>query len=164
MSGLIYQKNAELILGLRQAYASCEYQARKCSSGCPLAPYFPPDQEIARNLIIWCRKESRNSWRTSKARTNTFFNIINLPGKYRRKVSCSWACFICQLHYQIRQAEKELHSHTTSGYTSGPCQVSLKSWEEIFLLVSKVDGKSWEETLRDRTQCTNKAYCPGRDN
>ncbi|KAJ6688062.1 LOB DOMAIN-CONTAINING PROTEIN 27-RELATED [Salix koriyanagi] len=30
--------------GTSQACASCKYQRRKCSSECPLAPYFPPDQ------------------------------------------------------------------------------------------------------------------------
>ncbi|CAN6463057.1 unnamed protein product [Victoria cruziana] len=28
-----------------QACASCKYQRRKCNSDCPLAPYFPPDQQ-----------------------------------------------------------------------------------------------------------------------
>ncbi|RVW35523.1 LOB domain-containing protein 27 [Vitis vinifera] len=30
--------------GTSQACAACKYQRRKCSSECPLAPYFPPDQ------------------------------------------------------------------------------------------------------------------------
>lgn len=30
--------------GTSQACAACKYQRRRCSSECPLAPYFPPDQ------------------------------------------------------------------------------------------------------------------------
>ncbi|XP_050222985.1 LOB domain-containing protein 27 [Mercurialis annua] len=100
--------------GTSQACAACKYQRRKCSSDCPLAPYFPPDQpkmfQNAHKLfgvsnIIKILKKLDASQRGEAMRSIIYQSNI----RDRFPVHGCWG-IICQLHYQIRQAEEEIHA------------------------------------------------------
>ncbi|KAF2316005.1 hypothetical protein P3X46_023312 [Hevea brasiliensis] len=100
--------------GTSQACAACKYRRRKCSSKCPLAPYFLPDQPklfqnahklfgVSNILKILKNLEPRQK---EEAMRSIIYQS-NIRDKF--PVHGCWG-IICQLHYQIRQAEEELHA------------------------------------------------------
>ncbi|KDP31190.1 hypothetical protein JCGZ_11566 [Jatropha curcas] len=100
--------------GTSQACAACKYQRRKCSSECPLAPYFPPDQpkmfQNAHKLfgvsnILKIIKDLDAPQKAEAMRSIIYQANI----RDRFPVHGCWG-IICQLHFQIRQAEEELHA------------------------------------------------------
>ncbi|XP_059643368.1 LOB domain-containing protein 27-like [Cornus florida] len=103
--------------GTSQACAACKYQRRKCTSDCPLAPYFPPDQpkmfQNAHRLfgvsnILKILKHIDPSQKLEAMRSI----ICQANIRDRFPVHGCWG-IICQLHYQIRQTEEELQAvHT----------------------------------------------------
>ncbi|CAK7322899.1 unnamed protein product [Dovyalis caffra] len=100
--------------GTSQACASCKYQRRKCSSECPLAPYFPPDQpKMFQNAhkLFGVRKilkilENLDSSQQEEAMRSIIYQA-NIRDRF--PVHGCWG-IICQLHFQIRQVEEELHA------------------------------------------------------
>ncbi|KAJ4836509.1 hypothetical protein Tsubulata_036211 [Turnera subulata] len=100
--------------GTSQACASCKYQRRKCTSECPLAPYFPPDQpkmfQNAHKLFgvskILKLLENLDPLQKEAAMRSI---ICQANIRDRFPVHGCWG-MICQLHYQIRQTEEELHA------------------------------------------------------
>ena len=100
--------------GTSQACASCKYQRRKCSSECPLAPYFPPDQpKMFQNAhkLFGVRKilkilENLESHQQEEAMRSIIYQA-NIRDRF--PVHGCWG-IICKLHFQIRQVEEELHA------------------------------------------------------
>lgn len=100
--------------GTSQACAACKFQRRRCHSECPLAPYFPPDQpkmfQNAHKLfgvsnILKILKNLDADQKTEAMRS--IIHQANIRDKY--PVHGCWGV-ICQLRYQIWQAEEELHA------------------------------------------------------
>ncbi|EEF52104.1 LOB domain-containing protein 27 [Ricinus communis] len=100
--------------GTSQACASCKYQRRKCSTECPLAPYFPPDQpkmfQNAHKLFgvrnITKMLETLDAPQKQEAMRSIIYQA-NIRERF--PVHGCWG-IICQLHYQIRQTEEEIHA------------------------------------------------------
>ncbi|KAF9667783.1 hypothetical protein SADUNF_Sadunf15G0059400 [Salix dunnii] len=100
--------------GTSQACASCKYQRRKCSSECPLAPYFPPDQpKMFQNAhkLFGVRKilkilENLDSHQQEEAMRSIIYQA-NIRDRF--PVHGCWG-IICKLQFQIRQVEEELHA------------------------------------------------------
>ncbi|KAH8487069.1 hypothetical protein Peur_069568 [Populus x canadensis] len=100
--------------GTSQACASCKYQRRKCSSECPLAPYFPPDQpRLFQNThkLFGVRKilkilENLDPRQHEEAMRSIIYQA-NIRDRF--PVHGCWG-IICKLHFQIRQAEEELRA------------------------------------------------------
>lgn len=106
--------NMTLKGGTSQACAACKYRRRKCSSECPLAPYFLPDQpkmfQNAHKLfgVSNILKILKNLDAPQKAEAmRSIIYQSNIRDRF--PVHGCWG-IICQLHYQIRQAEEELHA------------------------------------------------------
>ncbi|KAJ4712190.1 putative LOB domain-containing protein [Melia azedarach] len=100
--------------GTSQACAACKYQRRRCSAECPLAPYFPPDQpkmfQNAHKLFGVSNILKILKILDSEQKPEAMRSIIyqaNIRDKY--PVHGCWG-IICQLRYQIWQAEEELHA------------------------------------------------------
>ncbi|GMY15705.1 LOB domain-containing protein 27 [Fagus crenata] len=100
--------------GTSQACAACKYQRRKCSSDCPLALYFPPEQpkmfQNAHKLfgVSNILKIIKNLQPCQKAEAmRSIIYQSNIRDKF--PVYGCWG-YICQLQYQILQAEEELHA------------------------------------------------------
>ncbi|WCJ25393.1 LOB domain-containing protein 27 [Euphorbia peplus] len=98
--------------GTSQACAACKFQRRKCSSDCPLAPYFPPDQpKMFQNAhkLFGVRKivkiiEALDPPRKQEAMQSIIYQS-NIRDKF--PVHGCWG-IICQLTCQIKQAQEEL--------------------------------------------------------
>ncbi|KAK9995940.1 hypothetical protein SO802_020626 [Lithocarpus litseifolius] len=100
--------------GTSQACAACKYQRRKCSSECPLSLYFPPEQpkmfQNAHKLfgVSNILKILKNLQPCQKAEAmRSIIYQANIRDKF--PVYGCWG-IICQLQYQILQAEEELHA------------------------------------------------------
>ncbi|KAK9278773.1 hypothetical protein L1049_028351 [Liquidambar formosana] len=113
--------------GTSQACAACKYQRRKCSSECLLAPYFPPDQpEMFQNAhrlfgvsnILKILKQLDPSQKPVAMQSI----ICQANIRSRFPVHGCWGV-ICQLYYQMRQTEEELHAVRT--------QLALYKQQEI---------------------------------
>lgn len=100
--------------GTSQACAVCKYQRRRCSSDCLLAPFFPPDQpkmfQNAHKLfgvsnIVKIIKTLDSDEQKAEAMRSIIYQA-NI--RDRHPVHGCWG-LICQLRYQIWQAEEELH-------------------------------------------------------
>ncbi|XP_068641145.1 LOB domain-containing protein 27-like [Aristolochia californica] len=98
--------------GTSQACAACKYQRRKCSSDCPLAPYFPPDQpkqfQNAHKLfgvsnILKILKNLDPNQKVEAMRSIVF--QANIRDKFPVH-----GCYgiVHNLHNQVQQAEQEL--------------------------------------------------------
>ncbi|OAY30976.1 LOB domain-containing protein 27 [Manihot esculenta] len=100
--------------GTSQACAACKYQRRKCSSECPLAPYFPPDQpQLFQNAhkLFGVKKITKLLENLEASQREEAMRSVIYQANVRDRfpVHGCWG-IICQLHYQIRQAEEELHA------------------------------------------------------
>lgn len=103
--------------GTSQACAACKYQRRRCTSECPLAPYFPPhEQKMFQNAhklfgvsnILKILKKLDPSQKSDAMKSI----IYQANVRDENPVHGCWGK-ICQLKYQIWQAEEELHAvHT----------------------------------------------------
>ncbi|CAL5372471.1 unnamed protein product [Camellia sinensis] len=100
--------------GTSQACAACKYQRRKCSSECPLAPYFPPDQpkmfQNAHRLfgvsnILKILKQLDPSQK--REAMSSIIYQSNIRDKYPVHGCCG---VIHHLEYQICQGLEELHA------------------------------------------------------
>ncbi|GFZ17513.1 LOB domain-containing protein 22 [Actinidia rufa] len=99
--------------GTSQACAACKYQRRRCSSECPLAPYFPPDKpkmfQNAHKLFgvsnILKILKQLNTVQKMEAMRSIIYQA-NIRDKFPVH-GCCWV--IAQVQYQIQQAEEELY-------------------------------------------------------
>ncbi|GFZ03659.1 LOB domain-containing protein 27 [Actinidia rufa] len=100
--------------GTSQACAACKYQRRRCSSECPLAPYFPPDQpkmfQNAHKLFgvsnILKILKQLNTVQKMEAMRSIIYQA-NIRDRFPVH-GCCWV--MSQLQYQIQQAEEELYA------------------------------------------------------
>lgn len=100
-----------------QACAACKYQRRRCTSECPLAPYFPPhEQKMFQNAhklfgvsnILKILKKLEPAQKSDAMKSIIYQSNV-------RDESPVHGCLgkILQLKYQIWHAEEELHAvHT----------------------------------------------------
>ncbi|XP_057459713.1 LOB domain-containing protein 27-like [Actinidia eriantha] len=103
--------------GTSQACAACKYQRRRCSSECPLAPYFPPDQpkmfQNAHKLFgvsnILKILKQLNTVQKMEAMRSIIYQA-NIRDRFPVH-GCCWV--MSQLQYQIQQAEEELYAVLT---------------------------------------------------
>lgn len=99
--------------GTSQACAACKYQRRKCSSECPLAPYFPPDQPkmfADAHRLFGVSNILKILKQLDPTQKLTAMQSIIYQATIRERYPVSGCLgLICQLHYQIRQTEDELH-------------------------------------------------------
>uniref|UniRef100_A0A6N2KRY7 LOB domain-containing protein n=1 Tax=Salix viminalis TaxID=40686 RepID=A0A6N2KRY7_SALVM len=100
--------------GTSQACASCKYQRRKCSSECPLAPYFPPEQpKMFQNAhrLFGVRKILRILENLDSPQKEEAMRSIIYQANIRDRFPVHGCLgIICQLHFQIRQMEEELRA------------------------------------------------------
>ena len=100
--------------GTSQACAACKYQRRRCTSECPLAPYFPPDQPklfqnahklfgVSNILKILKKLEPEQ-------KATAMWSIMYQANERDRDPVHGCLGKICQLRYQIWHTEQELHS------------------------------------------------------
>ncbi|XP_052182288.1 LOB domain-containing protein 27-like [Diospyros lotus] len=100
--------------GTSQACAACKYQRRRCSSECPLAPYFPPDQpkmfQNAHRLfgVSNIRKILEHIDPSQKMEA---MRSIICQANIRERFPVHGCCYVIrQLEYLIHLAEEELHA------------------------------------------------------
>ncbi|KAJ6882111.1 hypothetical protein NC651_028658 [Populus alba x Populus x berolinensis] len=100
--------------GTSQACASCKYQRRKCSSECPLAPYFPSEQpKMFQNAhkLFGVRKILRILENLDYLQKEEAMRSIIYQANIRDRFPVHGCLgIICQLHFQIRQVEEELRA------------------------------------------------------
>lgn len=100
--------------GTSQACAACKYQRRRCTSECPLAPYFPPhEQKVFQNAhkLFGVSNILKILKKLDPAQKSDAMKSIIYQANVRDEnpVHGCWGK-ICQLKYQIWQAEEELHA------------------------------------------------------
>ncbi|KMT10414.1 hypothetical protein BVRB_5g115440 [Beta vulgaris subsp. vulgaris] len=100
--------------GNNQACAACKYQRRKCTSTCPLAPYFPPDQhKMFQNVhkLFGVKKIQKLLKLLHPSQHNEAMSSIIYQANIRER-SPVYGCVevIQHLRNQIRQCEEELYA------------------------------------------------------
>lgn len=103
-----------MTLKASQACAACKYQRRRCSSDCPLAPYFPADQprlfQNAHKLFGRSNILSIIKPLDAERRAEAMRSIIYEANIRDRYPVHGCLGVVCQLQYQIWQVEAELHA------------------------------------------------------
>lgn len=153
--------------GNSQACAACKYQRRKCSSECPLAPYFPPDQpkmfQNAHKLfgvsnILKILKQLDPTMRVQAVRS--IIDEANIRDQFPVH-GCRGV--IRQLHYQLRQAEEELHAvlqqleiyRQHNQLQVSPMPVNSPSYLQLGM------GSNSDPTVMDPLWNQHSLYCEG---
>ncbi|KAM7479966.1 hypothetical protein LguiA_028179 [Lonicera macranthoides] len=103
--------------GTSQACAACKYQRRKCTPDCALAPYFPPDQpKMFQNAhkLFGVSNILKILKQLDRPQKMIAMQSIIYQSNIRDRFPVHGCLgIICQLRYQIHQAEEELHAvHT----------------------------------------------------
>ncbi|GAY51879.1 LOB domain-containing protein 27 [Citrus sinensis] len=103
-----------MTLKASQACAACKYQRRRCSSDCPLAPYFPADQprlfQNAHKLFGRSNILSIIKPLDAERRAEAMRSIIYEANIRDRYPVHGCLGVVCQLQYQIWQVEAELRA------------------------------------------------------
>ncbi|KAJ0966247.1 hypothetical protein J5N97_027385 [Dioscorea zingiberensis] len=133
--------------GTSQACAACKYQRRKCTSDCPLAPYFPPDMP----------KQFQNAHKLFGV--SNILKILNKLDPLRRPEAMKTIIYeanvrdrspihgclgiIYTLHLQIHQAQLELdalnqhlsllHQHAATASSSAASNDDYMSFDAVSL-------------------------------
>ncbi|XP_059444749.1 LOB domain-containing protein 27-like isoform X2 [Corylus avellana] len=100
--------------GTSQACAACKYQRRRCSAECPLSPYFPPEQpKLFQNAhkLFGVSNILKILKNLEPGQKNEAMRSIIYQANMRDKFPVYGCCWIiCQLKYQVLQAEEELNA------------------------------------------------------
>ncbi|KAK0587025.1 hypothetical protein LWI29_016291 [Acer saccharum] len=100
--------------GTSQACAACKYQRRRCSSECPLKPYFPPDQpkmfQNAHKLFGVCNILKILKNLDADQKTEAMRSIIHQANIRDQYPVHGCMGVIKKLRDQIWMAEEELHA------------------------------------------------------
>ncbi|XP_057952150.1 LOB domain-containing protein 27 [Malania oleifera] len=100
--------------GTSQACAACKYQRRKCTSECPLAPFFPADNpKIFQNAhrLFGVKKMLKILDPLDPDQKAHAMDSIIFQANTREMYPVHGCCWVIrQLYFQIQQFEEELHA------------------------------------------------------
>ncbi|CAA2987884.1 Hypothetical predicted protein [Olea europaea subsp. europaea] len=99
--------------GTSPACAACKYQRRKCSSDCPLAPYFPANQpkmfqNVHRLFGVSNITKILSNLETNDQKEDAMKSIIYESDMRERFPVHGCSVIICQLRLQLQHALEEL--------------------------------------------------------